>query len=197
MFTLRDEIDALTGERDPTPVKWRQAVVTAVDVGPPATYTLELGGATTTIPGVRSLVPLVVGDTVWCVRNGTDLLIVGHIDTGWLEIGAAGAPAWENNWQNYTGGAGAGTDWRLTSIRKAQGVVYIDGLVAGGTNGQSAFTLDVGWRPFKHQVFTTWSSHASEYTVAQVGPDGRVVPNIINPHNGYVALHAIRFIAEQ
>jgi len=55
----------------------RQAVVAAINAGPPVTVDLTLGGVT--VGPVRFLASYVptVGDTVWCLQDDTDLLVLG------------------------------------------------------------------------------------------------------------------------
>ena len=55
----------------------RQAVVAAINAGPPVTVDLTLGGVTVgPVRFLSSYVPT-VGDTVWCLQDDTDLLVLG------------------------------------------------------------------------------------------------------------------------
>jgi hypothetical protein len=71
------------GTDQPEPVaSLRQAVVAAVNAGPPASVDLTLlGGSDTVIPAVRHLAAYspTVGDTVWCLQQRTDLLVLGTL----------------------------------------------------------------------------------------------------------------------
>jgi hypothetical protein len=65
------------------PPGWdRQAVVEAINTGPPPSLQLTLGG--TSVGPVRYLASYVptVGDAVWCRQNGTDLLVLGALAGG-------------------------------------------------------------------------------------------------------------------
>jgi hypothetical protein len=58
---------------------WRQAIVSAVDAGPPPSVTLDMDGAETgPIRYLDSLAP-VVGDTVWLLANDSDKTVVGKL----------------------------------------------------------------------------------------------------------------------
>lgn len=59
----------------------RQAVVQSIDTGPPPSATVRVGGSTVDIAGVRWIgVPPEAGDTVWVLRSGHDLLIIGRLN---------------------------------------------------------------------------------------------------------------------
>lgn len=60
------------------PASLLQGVVTATATGPPLTVSIQLGGSTTTISGIRynkTLTPT-VGMTVWVVRSGNDMFVL-------------------------------------------------------------------------------------------------------------------------
>jgi hypothetical protein len=173
----------------------RTGTVTAVAAG--GIYTITLGG--TSVPGVRSLVPLVVGDVAEIVLDGLRPLAVGHVDTGWHLIGAAGEPAFQNSWANY------GSAWAPARFRKVGGVVKLSGLIAGGTNGAAAFTLTAGFRPAYDEIFAGRNSRFASLggtgyegaTRNNVRSSGAVEVNAENAYNTYVTLDGISFIAEQ
>lgn len=83
MANLRDLAAALAPrpERTPVPV-YRQAVISDVAAGPPATVSVLLGGEGTAIPGVRYVAGLApqVGQTVWILVLGKDLLVVFRLE---------------------------------------------------------------------------------------------------------------------
>jgi hypothetical protein len=66
----------------------------------------------------------------------------------WHEIGATGEPAFENGWSNYAGG------YATAAYRKVGNVVYIKGLVKGGTIGNVAvFSFPAGYQPALSRMF--------------------------------------------
>jgi hypothetical protein len=91
-------------------------------------------------------VPIVTYDTAFGVEafHWFD----GRSESGWHYVGAAGEPAFEHSWVNYSA-IGAG----FTNARFCcrDGVVFIEGLVKSGTLGSNAaasiFTLPAGYRP--------------------------------------------------
>lgn len=62
-------------------VSRRQAVVTAVSVGPPASVSIQIAGDTDTISGVRYLASYTpsVGDTVWVDVQDSDPIVIGRL----------------------------------------------------------------------------------------------------------------------
>lgn len=79
--TTRDLLVALDGLRDKgrtPPPAFRQAVITAVTG---STVTIQIGGSTTSIPGVKFLNSYSpsVGDTVWVMTQGSDVWVVGEL----------------------------------------------------------------------------------------------------------------------
>jgi hypothetical protein len=123
---------------------------------------------------------------VWTGSAWTDTA-----DTGWHEIGATGEPAFENGWHNY------GATWETTAYRKVNGIVYLKGLLAGGTSTAyptAFFTLPAGYRPNsdKHIVITSNASWA----IVNVFADGRVTCNT-NCSATWLSLANISFPADQ
>lgn len=61
----------------------RLGKVTAVAAGPPPTVSLQLGGSTVAIPGVRYLSSYspTVNDVVLVLKNGPDLVCLGKMAT--------------------------------------------------------------------------------------------------------------------
>lgn len=110
-------------------------------------------------------------------------------DTGWHYIGTTGEPAWQNSWHNY------GSTWETTAYRKVNNIVYLKGLLAGGTGaaGQVFFTLPAGYRPDsdKHIVITSNASWA----IINVFADGRVACNT-NCSGNWLSLANISFPAD-
>jgi len=73
---------------------------------------------------------------------------------------------------------------------KSNGIVYLNGLVKGGTN--AIFELLEGYRPSGQLVFGTdgVNSHAR----VDVSPNGQVI--FVAGSNGHVSLSGISFLAE-
>lgn len=59
----------------------KQAVVTVVSAGPPATVTIQISGDTTAISGIRYLASYTptVTDKVFCLINKGDILVLGEL----------------------------------------------------------------------------------------------------------------------
>jgi hypothetical protein len=109
---------------------------------------------------------------------------------------ATGNEAWVyptqiNGWYNFGSGYAAG------SYRKdAFGLVHLRGLVAGGTLGQSVFTLPIGYRPAANHVFMTMANNAVGRL--DVNADGSVIPGALGGpgSNVYFSLDGVTFLAE-
>lgn len=69
--------------------------------------------------------------------------------TEWINIGAVGAPAFQNSWNNYN----AVTNERARFKRSSSGIVYVHGFIVGGASGTIPFVLPEGFRP---DVTCTW-----------------------------------------
>lgn len=75
---VRDYHRATRAEPEGPDAHWRQAVIVAVNTGPPPTVDIQEGGSTTTIPNVRyadSITSPQVGDTVWVLERDGDRLV--------------------------------------------------------------------------------------------------------------------------
>lgn len=75
-------------------------------------------------------------------RNGNSWVAIVE-DTGWI------VPNLTGNWSNFGGG------FSVTRYRRINGVVYIEGTVANGNDGQVIFSLPVGFRPALEKLFIT------------------------------------------
>ena len=143
--------------RDDPALRRRTGTVTAVSG---ASYSVSIGG--TVVAGVRSLVPLVVGDVAEIVFDGPRPLAVGHVDTGWHYVGDAGEPVFYNGggseWGNY--GTDGTASWAPLRFRKSSGIVYVQGLVTGGSFGVGwpIFFLPAGYRPSYALIFASVTS---------------------------------------
>jgi microcystin-dependent protein len=104
----------------------------------------------------------------------------GAWDGVWL------TPTLQNTWVNYSNG------YALARYRKQRGVVYLQGLVAGGTS--IIFNLPAGFRPVGGTLIFTVTSAASTPSRVDVDVAGNVTFLVGN--NGYVSLAGISFPAE-
>lgn len=91
-------------------------------------------------------------------------------DSGWLQVGAAGQPTFDNGWSAFGG--------YTVKFRKVGPVVSISGFAAGGTVGARIFNLPAGYRPFQNIRIASDSNGA--YTYIGVQADGLVLNNIGN-----------------
>lgn len=106
--------------------------------------------------------------------------IVQGVDTGWHVIGAAGEPAFQNGWRNYTGAGG----YIPARFRKhADGRIEVQGLIENPTAGGSiAFFLPAGYRignpgggPSTHNLIHFPASAAGGITGGNIRPDGGLI----------------------
>lgn len=115
-------------------------------------------------------------------------------DTGWIPA------VFENGYSNLGGG------WATAGYRRINGIVYLQGLLAGGTRGLAAFTMPPGFRPLlSHRVVgatttTTAQSAGTAHTHGtaagsfDVTPTGQVVPQ---GGLGNISISGVNFVAEQ
>lgn len=99
------------------------------------------------------------------------------------------APTFENGWVNF-GAPVASAGYR----KDAMGVVWLQGAVASGTIGASAFTLPVGYRPNAKLMFGTTGASGANPTRTDILSNGGV--NIVIGNTGYHSLNGISFLAE-
>lgn len=102
-------------------------------------------------------------------------------------------PGWipatlQNGWGNYGGGEISG--WAMTAYRKIGDEVQIRGLISGGTIGQTAFTLPVGFRPPSGLILACDCS-ANTHARLDIHGDGTVLP--ASGSNAYFSISNIRF----
>lgn len=161
----------------------RQAIVTAVTMGPPTTVTCKFHASDTATFTVRCLDSYgpVVGDVVWLLIDGPDMICLGTLTQHpWL------TPTFLNGWINWFVGQ------QEAKYRKESGnIVRIDGNIKSGTIGQPAFVLPVGYRPMTTKYFAATGSASGRLLVR---PNGEVVPELGD--NTFYAIHAT-FLAEQ
>lgn len=108
----------------------------------------------------------------------------------WRTVGAAGEPAFLNNWVNYDGGV---TYQTAAFYRDPQGIVHLKGLIKNGTLGAPVFVLPVGYRPFKETIFACLANSAiSDVRITAAGVLSQNVGS-----NTWLSLANINFRAEQ
>lgn len=106
----------------------------------------------------------------------------------WHEVGSVGEPAFANSWVNY-----GGTNSTAAFMKDSMGFVHIKGTVKNGTEGESVFTLPVGYRPDTSQIFPAFSNNAVSWiSIASTGTVSSVGGN-----NASRSLCGITFKAEQ
>ena len=117
------------------------------------------------------------------IRNDLQWLL----DKKFLEIGAAGAPAFTNSWVNYGTGYANAAYWK-----DPFGMVHLRGLIKSGTVGNAAFTMPPGYRPEVSHLFGTISNGAIGRV--DVLTDGTVTP--LSPSNNtWVSLEGMTYKA--
>jgi hypothetical protein len=142
----------------------------------------------TTRPGFAS-----EGNTIYESDTGRYYVMVGSTwqlistsgsDTAWI------APTMGNSWVNF------GSTWETAAYMRKGGVVYIRGLIKGGTvaTGTVIFTLPAGFRPAgdTHFDVSTNGLHGEMNVYA----DGRVATNV-GITTTWVSLRGLIFPADQ
>jgi hypothetical protein len=103
-----------------------------------------------------------------------------------VNVGGSGAPPFTNAWVNLAGFAPAAF-WK-----DANGIVTIEGLIATGTLGTTAFTLPPGYRPDRSRAFPAYSN--ATLGLVLVTSAGLVQPQTVGTaSNASYSLDAIRF----
>ena len=106
------------------------------------------------------------------INAGGNVSITGRIlQENWTEVGAAGAPAFQNGWTNY------GSVFNTAGYFKdSMGIVHLKGLVRGGTIGinRAIFTLPAGYRPEKEELHPVITSETAMGRL-DIETDGKVV----------------------
>jgi hypothetical protein len=116
---------------------------------------------------IRTLptVPAVGEYTVIVAAPGTQATLNITMDT-WHLVGAAGEPAFQNSWVNYSG-------TQVAQFRKfPDGKVKLSGYVKSGASGTTIFTLPVGYRPPDQVGVASYVSGGA--SLLTVNPDGTV-----------------------
>ena len=193
-MTRRNPLDGLVpalaapSSRDPG-VRVSDAVVTGLS---PLTVR-QVGAADDTTPLTPlPLVPagdLEVGARVLLMHRGTQKILLGH-----TRGGASDHTAWEPltlsaPWGQY----GPATTWGEPSICARDGIVWLRGMVSGGTQGTSAeplAILPVWARPTRHRIGTVLVN--DQPVTYQVTPVGTL--HLRGAYTtGWVALSSISF----
>jgi len=108
--------------------------------------------------------------------------------TQWITVGTSPGPGFSNGW-----GLRVSNDTQTPQFTlDLFGFVLLRGDVAGGTVGQPAFTLPVGYRPSRNLRFAVVSNGA--FGDLRVSTDGTVT--LLSGSNVSVFLDNIRFLAE-
>lgn len=193
-MTRRNPLDGLVpalaapSSRDPG-VRVSDAVVTGLS---PLTVR-QVGAADDTTPltplPLVSVGDLEVGARVLLLHRETQKILLGR-----TKGGASDHTAWEPlalaaPWSQY----GATSSWGEPSICARDGIVWLRGMISGGTEGTSAeplAILPVWARPVRHRVGTVVvNDQAVTYQVTPVG-----VLHLRGPYTtGWVSLSSISF----
>lgn len=144
--------------------------------------------------GIKSFVPLVVGDTVWLMEGpGGIPIAVGHQEVGWNVVGASGQPPFLNGWRSWAAHMdGANEDPRF---RKVMGIVHLNGLAhANNVTSGHMFTLPSRYRPSRRLQFTIDIN--SNHGHCDVNSDGSVIVGSYS-QGGWHSIANISFPADQ
>ena len=127
--------------------------------------------------------------------NAIDPLVNSDADSDWHIVGSTGEPAFENDWQNFTGAG------RPVMFRKdAFGFIYVTGLIrrTSSSTFPVVFTLPEGCRPIESQLdfIVAETSYFGQkgYGNASVLSNGRVYIYSDN-NNEECSLDGIQFYA--
>lgn len=105
-----------------------------------------------------------------------------------------GTVTFQNSWADYDDTHPGNEYGPVGYYKDAMGVVYLRGLIFGGTASQVAFTLPAGYRPDFRHIFTRLTAANSTLGRVDVLPSGQVLPY---PGTSWVTLAGISFIAQQ
>lgn len=134
-------------------------------------------------------------DTVWLVKNGPDLMVLGKLKakTTAIEpfhiVGAAGEPAFQNGWVNF--GAAYG---EVSFYKDPDGWVHLKGVASAGTNQSVIFTLPVGYRP--PVIYDSHQLADNSAGQLQILTDG-TVKLWNNGTNGFASLDGVSFPTDE
>lgn len=123
-----------------TPIRHARGVVVSSTTGQ-TVVTIDGGSTNVTAYNYAHVQSLVAGSIVDLLLVGNKAYVMGYYASGWIN-----ASSFTNTW---TAG-GAGNTPRYLRVGP---VVYLNGIVTGGTLGQPAFTLPSNYRPSQTQRF--------------------------------------------
>jgi hypothetical protein len=96
---------------------------------------------------------------------------------------------WTNVTSGYASGWGVYADLNFTPVRyrkDALGYVHMEGLIAGGTIGTTAFQLPAGFRPGINLIFA--SAAVGQWAELRVNTTGDVIPNTAPGGSGWFSV---------
>ena len=100
-------------------------------------------------PGIAGGGVFVANQRVWRQIEGNQVIVHAPTppidDTGWI------APTLLNGWVNYD----TGSQWEQAGYRMIGGVVYLRGLVKGGSLQTQIFILPTQYRPRRRLIFAS------------------------------------------
>lgn len=135
------------------------------------------------------------GSVEWVKRSGGGgntgwITLLG--DSGWVEIGSSGAPAFQNSWTNFGGG------YATAAYRKINGIVYLKGLLnRTAARNVIVFYLPSGFRPSGGLLFSTNTSgnvNSEAQGVAITASNGAVTGR--SASSGFLGLDGVSFVAD-
>jgi hypothetical protein len=106
----------------------------------------------------------------------------------WHIIGDVDEPAFENSWVNFGG------VYHTARFKKANNVVYLDGLVKSGTSSSIIFTLPEEYRPIADSLVITSMDIGSGATIGNlhIYSDGRIQMAVAGTYT-WISIH-IQFV---
>ena len=122
-------------------------------------------------------------DTTIVTTTGTQTLTNKDLtQSSWV------TPSLQNSWADYST-----TYNTIQYMKDSMGFVHLKGLCKSGTLPGTIFTLPVGFRPTRRQLFISMSN--STYGRCDVAADGQVIAN--NGNNAWFTIDGMTFLAEQ
>lgn len=112
-----------------------------------------------------------------------------------LAFGPWTTPTFQNSWTKYASG---GLYGNVGYRKMPDGTVVMRGLIASGTQNNTAFTLPVGYRPTDNQLFACAMNGGVNRITVQT--DGQVVVQETLAgtfNNTWISLNEVRFLGEQ
>lgn len=125
-------------------------------------------------------------------ETDTDKIMVSD-GTAWQTVWQKNPPSTDSGWIGFTYQNSWGTASGSPGYRKLNGVVYLRSRIGGGTLGQKAATLPVGYRPAHDAYFIVVQANNTLGRVV-VYADGSVTPD--QGGTAFVSLAGITFPAD-